>query len=82
MGERDAIELALAVKADLVLMDDWAGRSQAEAIGLTVTGTIGVLEEAARRDLVNIAEALRRLFATNFRVSSHLKRRIVSRYKL
>jgi predicted nucleic acid-binding protein len=82
LGERDAIELALKMRADLVLMDDWAGRNQAEALGLTVTGTIGVLEEASKRDLVAIGDVLRRLFATNFRISAHLKRRVLAKYGL
>ncbi len=41
-GERDAISLALARRADLVLMDDREGVEEASKLGLTITGTLGV----------------------------------------
>ena len=65
-GEQAAIALALAVKADLVLMDDQAGVTAARRQGLTTTGTLGVLDIAARRGLVDLAEAFARLKATSF----------------
>jgi predicted nucleic acid-binding protein len=42
-GERDALTLALELKADLVLLDDRDARSVAEQCGLTVAGTLGCL---------------------------------------
>jgi|HubBroStandDraft_4_1064222.scaffolds.fasta_scaffold119462_2 predicted nucleic acid-binding protein len=42
-GERAAIALALDLKADLLLMDERAGAREARRLGLTVTGTLGVL---------------------------------------
>ncbi len=65
-GERAAIALALAVKADLVLMDDQDGVTAARRQGLIVTGTLGVLDLAARRGLIDLAEAFERLKATTF----------------
>lgn len=65
-GERAAIALALAVKADLVLMDDQDGAAAARRQGLAVTGTLGVLDLAARRGLIDLAEAFERLKATTF----------------
>jgi predicted nucleic acid-binding protein len=65
-GERMAIALALAVGADLVLMDDQEGVAAARRQGLTVTGTLGVLDLAARRGLVELAAAFDRLKATTF----------------
>jgi predicted nucleic acid-binding protein len=65
-GESAAITLALAVRADLVLMDDREGVSVARGEGLAVTGTIGVLDIAARRSLVDLAQAFERLKATSF----------------
>lgn len=44
-GEREAIALALALKADLVSMDERKGQSAPMRDGLTVIGTLGVLEE-------------------------------------
>jgi len=62
-GERAAIALALAVKAELVLMDDREGVGIARGRGLAVTGTLGVLDLAARRGLIDLAAAFERLKA-------------------
>jgi predicted nucleic acid-binding protein len=51
-GERAAIALAVAIGAELILMDDRAGVAVAYQKGLTVTGTLGVLDLAARRGLI------------------------------
>jgi predicted nucleic acid-binding protein len=66
-GERAAIMLALAMKAELVLMDDRAGFAAAVAKGLRITGTLGVLDLAARSGLVDLEAAFEQLKATNFR---------------
>src|SRR5262249_53485619 len=65
-GERAAITLALAVKAELVLMDDREGVGIARGRGLAVTGTLGVLDLAARRGLIDFAAAFERLKTTTF----------------
>ena len=65
-GERAAIALAVALKADLVLMDDRAGVALARAKGFAVTGTSGLLDLAARRRLLNLRDAFARLKTTNF----------------
>jgi predicted nucleic acid-binding protein len=39
---------------------------------LAVSGTLGVLDLAARQGLVNLSEALRRLEGTTFRASPRL----------
>lgn len=67
IGERSAILLAGQLRAALVLMDDRRGVAAARARGLTVTGTLGVLDLAARRGMIDIREAVDRLRATNFR---------------
>src|SRR5437870_8951708 len=45
-GEAAALSLAESLQADAVLIDDLAGRTEAERRHLTVTGTLGVLVEA------------------------------------
>lgn len=66
-GEKEAIRLAAALQADvLLLMDDRAGVRTARRKGLTVTGTIGILEEGARQGLLDFTEAFARLRETNF----------------
>ena len=51
-GEREAIALAIEKNADLVILDDQEGREIARSRGLSVTGTIGVLVEARKRNLI------------------------------
>ncbi len=48
VGEQGAITLAESLRADLLLIDDRAGAEIAERRGLSVTGTLGVLDLAAR----------------------------------
>ena len=66
-GESAAISLATSVGADAILMDDRAGVTAARARGFVVTGTIGILDAAARRRLVDFAQAVERLRRTSFR---------------
>jgi predicted nucleic acid-binding protein len=66
-GEWEAIQLAKEIKANLLLIDERSGVRAAREYGFTVTGTLGVLVEAARSDLISIDEALVRLEKTSFR---------------
>ena len=68
-GEREAITLAGSLPAASVLIDERKARLAARGHGLVVSGTLGVLDLAARRGLVNLSDALRRLEGTTFRVS-------------
>jgi predicted nucleic acid-binding protein len=79
-GERDAIALAIQLKADLVLMDDREAVHEATRLGLTVTGTLGVLEVAAEKRLVDLPDVLTRLRATNFRASNALFDSLLKRH--
>jgi predicted nucleic acid-binding protein len=71
-GESAAITLALALKADLMLMDDRAAVAAARARGLAVVGTIGILDLAGRRKLIDVVDAVARLKTTNFRYRPNL----------
>jgi predicted nucleic acid-binding protein len=51
-GEAEAIALALELRADLLLMDEAAGRAAARELGLRVTGVAGILLAAKRRGLL------------------------------
>ena len=66
IDERAATALALAVKAELVPMDDREGVGIARGHGLAVTGALGVLDLAARRGLIDLAAAFGRLKTTTF----------------
>jgi predicted nucleic acid-binding protein len=78
-GEQEAIELAEELKADLVVIDDLAGRRYAIKRGLTVIGTLGVLFRAGQQNLVDLPQALNRLSQTTFRLSPDLLRAILDR---
>lgn len=75
-GEQEAIALAQSEGASLVLLDEKKGRQAARDLGLTVSGTLGVLDRAARRGLVDLSDALKRLEQTTFRATPRLLRNI------
>jgi predicted nucleic acid-binding protein len=68
-GESEAIALAAEVHADVVLMDEQAGRQEAIRRGLKVAGTLSILDEAEQVGLVNFDEAVAELQKTSFRLS-------------
>ena len=76
-GETEAIALAHELQADTILIDDRDGAKFAREQGLFVTGTLGVLQTAARRGLVSLADALAALRGTNFRHSAALFEQLV-----
>jgi predicted nucleic acid-binding protein len=78
-GEQEAILLAQELQADLLLMDDWQGRQEAQRRALIVTGTLGVLERAAEQGLLDLPTALTRLQATNFYLPAPLIRDLLAR---
>ena len=71
-GEKEAICLAREVKAIAILMDDRKGRAEAVRCGLRVAGTIGLLEAAAGRGLVDFTAVIQRLRQTNARLDEEL----------
>lgn len=72
-GEAAALCLALQIQAGLVLMDERRGRTVATELGLAVTGTLGVLVEAALCGIIDFEKELTRLRAlTNFRVEEQV----------
>ena len=71
-GERAAIALAGRLGAQLILIDEMEGRAEAARRRLPVTGTLGILRLAAVEGLIDVAEVLARLGATNFYADPHL----------
>jgi len=78
VGEREAILLAQELKADELIIDDLAGRREAERRHLRVTGTVGVLRAAARIGIINLKDALDRLRMTNFHMSQKLYDQLIA----
>jgi len=81
-GEAAAIALAASLGADLVLMDDRRGVLAAERLGIRVTGTLGVLDIAADRGLIDFAEAIHRLETTTFRKPVLLLRALLDKHQI
>lgn len=80
-GEREAITLAQELQADLILLDENRGRREAINRGFNVTGTVGLLDRAGARGLIDVPTAVARLRQTTFRVSPRLLNVLLGRYK-
>jgi predicted nucleic acid-binding protein len=79
-GEREAIILAQQHVPDvLLLMDEGKGRREAERRNLRITGTLGVLNDAASRGWVDLPSAFERLRETTFRASPSLLQSLLNR---
>ena len=79
-GERAAILLAEFIHADIIIIDEKAARLIAGRRGLSVTGILGVIGEAATRGLVDLTRAIDRLRRTSFRCSPALFKATLERY--
>lgn len=75
-GERDAILLAEELRADQLIVDDREGRREAEKRGISVMGTLGVLQEAAILRLLDLRLAVKRLQGTNFYLAPEVLARL------
>ena len=80
LGERAAIALAETLHADLLLIDESAGRAEAKRRHLRVTGTLGVLRAGAEKGVVNVPELLERLKATSFYLDETLLSAVFDRW--
>lgn len=80
IGERAAIALAERLAADLLLMDERRGVRVALSKGLAVTGTLGILDRAAQRGLIDVTECVERLKRTNFRYRPEMLAALVDKW--
>jgi predicted nucleic acid-binding protein len=72
-GEASAIALALETKDPLLILDDAQARSYAMDIGLSITGTLGILITACRRGIItDIEPVITALKACDFRLPPDL----------
>jgi predicted nucleic acid-binding protein len=79
-GEREAITLAMQHRQEaLLLMDEGYGRREASRRNLCITGTLGVLNDAASRGWVDLPSAFQRLRQTTFRASPSLLQSFLDR---
>jgi predicted nucleic acid-binding protein len=80
-GEAAAIALAAAMQADLLLIDERRGIRAAKQQGLRVTGTLGLLDLAAERGLIDFAGAIRKLESTSFRRPEAVLKTLLAKHK-
>ena len=78
-GEREAILLASRLSADLLLLDDRRARQAASGRRIGVTGLLGILDLAAKADLLALPEAVESLRRTSFRVEPRLLKGLLER---
>jgi len=79
-GEREAILLAEALRADVLLIDEQVGRTIALSRNLPLSGTLGVLEQADRTGFVSdFPQVLQRLKASGFFITEALEQQLLGR---
>jgi predicted nucleic acid-binding protein len=80
-GEREAISLALELSADLLLIDDRAGRQEAEARHIAVAGTLAVVLQASLSGYIDFPDAVKQLRQYGFRSSRIVEAFLTARYE-
>ncbi|RZK90153.1 MAG: DUF3368 domain-containing protein [Pedobacter sp.] len=73
-GESSAIALAMEIPDSTIILDDYKARKIAHQLGLSYTGTIGVIVKAKLRGLIpSISPILNKIKQTNFRLTEELE---------
>ena len=73
-GESSAIALALETPDSVVILDDYKARKIAERLGVTFTGTIGVIIKAKLNGVIpSIKSILEKIKQTDFRLSVEIE---------
>jgi predicted nucleic acid-binding protein len=73
-GESSAIALALEIPDSIIILDDYKARKIAEQLGLSYTGTIGVIIKAKLKGIIpSIRPLLNKIQQTNFRLSADIE---------
>ncbi len=77
-GEASAISLALEMKGCLLIIDELKGRKLATQLGITITGTLGVLAQARLNNYIPaLKPLLEQIEQTNFRLSEPLVQEVL-----
>lgn len=78
-GETEALGLAKALAAELVIVDERAARNLAFNLGLAVAGTAGVLARAKRAGFIPaVRPLLEQLLSLGFRISPAIIKRVLA----
>jgi predicted nucleic acid-binding protein len=77
-GEASAIAFALENPKCLLVIDDLKGRKYAEQLGISITGTLGLIVDFKRMGLLkSVRPVIAAIKATDFRMSAELELRIL-----
>ncbi len=72
-GEASAIALAIEIPESTIILDDYKARKLAEKLGLSITGTIGVIIKAKLRGMIpSVKPYLDKIRKTDFYISNEL----------
>ena len=73
-GESSAIALALETPDSVLILDDYKARKIAERLGITFTGTIGVIIKAKLNGIIpSVKPIIEKIKQTDFRLSAELE---------
>ena len=74
VGEASTIVLALEMPGNTIILDDLQARKLAEQLGISITGTLGIIIKAKLNGLIpSIKPILNKIKQTNFRISPSLE---------
>jgi len=75
LGEASTIALAVETDAIVIILDDLKARKLAQKLNLKITGTIGVLVKARKRNIItSTQEVLNKLRNEGFRISDEIEK--------
>ena len=78
-GEKHTLDMALKMSADRVIIDEKIGRNLSEYLGLSVTGTLGVLLKAKQQGLLaSFSESVRTMQQQGIRYNPGLVQRLAA----
>lgn len=79
-GESSAIALAIETPNSIIILDDNKARTIANKLGLSYTGTIGVIIKAKLQGFIpSIKPLLQKMKQTSFRISADLEKEALSK---
>ena len=77
-GEAEAIDLAIYLKADRLLIDERKGSILAKKLGITTIGLLGILKIAKENNLIlSVKKLLDELIENNFWLSNELYKTVL-----
>jgi predicted nucleic acid-binding protein len=80
-GEQQALALAQEIQADLVLLDDKVARRVALRELMKVKGTLGIVADAAKANLLDFVEAVGQLQRTSMHLDQDVVNEVIREYK-